>query len=260
MRHFSAYTAEELAADALFIRWVQHPDDSEVSLFWENWLARHPDREDAVELARQLVGVASQPPAGSLDSDEVRSVWGRIRWSIQEMPELKPLEPDVQSLATRWYLFRWAAALSGVLLFVIWMFWMQSMETVIAPKGAARTVRLPDGSTVVLNGNSELRYARVWADDMPRAVWLEGDASFTVAHRPDAGADRRFRVHTPNLTVEAEGTEFKVSHWLEATRVTLASGKVRLMLNDRPDIIEMKPGECVEIAPGQASMARLKSW
>ncbi|WP_128546120.1 FecR family protein [Larkinella soli] len=250
MKHFSAYTAEELAADELFTRWVQHPDDAEVSAFWEGWLTHHPYKTEEVEEARELVMTASRPATRGLEGDEVVSLWGRIRSSIQEMPELQPLQPDVQSWVTNWYIFRWVSAAAGIVLFIGWVLWMQSsqaMETVHTPFGVARNVKLPDGTLVTLNGNSRLRFARVWSEEVPRAVWLEGEAYFTVAHRDGSGEDSKFRVHTSNLTVEVQGTRFNVSQRKEGTRVVLSAGKIKLMFNDRPQIIEMKPGEAVEI-------------
>ena len=250
MKHFSAYTAEELATDDLFVRWVQHPDDAEVASFWEGWLLYHPNRRDTVETARQLVRIASQPDREVLAGDEVRSLWGRIRTSIQEMPELQPLQPDVQSFVARWYFFRSVGAAAGIVLFLGWMLWTQwsqAMQTFRTSYGTSQTVTLPDGSVVTLNGNSELRFARVWSDEMPRAVWLKGEAFFSVAHRPIGRGERHFRVHTDKLTVEVEGTQFNVSDRQEATRGVLSSGKIRLMLNGQDQVIDMKPGESVEV-------------
>lgn len=250
MKHFSAYTAEELAADELFIRWVQHPDDAEVSAYWEGWLTHHPYKAEDVAIARELVGMASGPASKPMEGEEVMSLWGRIRSSIQEMPELQPLQPEIQSWVTNWYIFRWVSAVAGIVLFVGWVLWMQgahAMETVRTPIGVAKTVKLPDGTLVKLVGNSQIRFARVWSGEVPRAVWLEGEAFFTVAERPGSGDDSKFRVHTNTLTVEVQGTRFNVSQRKKGTRVELSAGKIKLMLNDDPQIIEMKPGESVEI-------------
>jgi transmembrane sensor len=265
MKHFSAYTAEELATDELFIRWIQHPDDAEVSAFWEGWLNHHTYKAETVETARVLVELASRPTTRDLDSDDVTSVWGRIRSSIQEMPELQPLQPEVQSWVTNWYIFRWTSAVASIVLFigwVLWINWSQAMETIRTPTGSTQTLLLPDGTTVRLNGGSQLRYARSWSDEVPRAVWLEGDASFTVAHRDGSGDNSKFRVHTSDLTVEVLGTSFNVSQRKESTRIMLSSGKIKLMLNDRSQTIEMKPGQSVEIPainPQKQKVIRKKS-
>ncbi|WP_138989937.1 FecR family protein [Larkinella sp. C7] len=264
MKHFSAYTAEELAADELFIRWVQHPDDAEVSAYWEGWLAHHPYKTEVVDFARELVRMASSPASRPMEGEEVMSLWGRIRSSIQEMPELQPLQPEIQSWVTNWYIFRWVSAAAGIVLFIGWVLWTQwshAMETVRTPVGVAKTVKLPDGTLVKLIGNSQIRYARVWSEEVPRAVWLEGEAFFTVAQRYGSGEDSKFRVHTTTLTVEAQGTLFTVSQRKKGTRVELSAGKIKLMRNDDPQVIEMKPGESVEIpAPTPVTVQNKTSY
>ena len=256
MKHFSAYTAEEFAVDELFIRWVQHPEDAEVAAFWESWLAHHTYQTAVVEAARELVRAASHPATRGLENDEVGSLWGRIRSSIQEMPELQPLQPAVQGWVTNWYLFRWVGAAAGIMLFIGWVVWMQwspAMATVRTPVGVTKTVRLPDGTDVTINGSSQLRYARRWSSEVPRAVWLQGEAFFTVAHREGSAEDSKFRVHTPDLTVEVQGTRFNISQRKEGTRVVLSAGKIKLLLNNRPRAIEMKPGQAIEIPATSAS-------
>ncbi|RRB02083.1 FecR family protein [Larkinella rosea] len=262
MKHFSAYTAEELAADELFIRWVQHPDDAEVSAYWEGWLAHHPYKSETADFARELVRLASSPASRPMEGEEVVSLWGRIRSSIQEMPELQPLQPEIQSWVTNWYIFRWVSAAAGIVLFVgwvLWMQWSQAMETVRTPVGVAKTVKLPDGTLVKMVGDSQIRFARVWSEEVPRAVWLEGEAFFTVAERSGSGDGSKFRVHTTTLTVEAQGTRFNVSQRKKGTRIELSAGKIKLMLNDQPQIIEMKPGESVEI-PAQITVQNKTSY
>ncbi|WP_234734907.1 FecR family protein [Tellurirhabdus bombi] len=261
MKYFSAYTAEELAIDDLFIKWVQHPDDAEIASFWEGWLANHPHKFRTVEMARQIVLEASQPIGEAMDGDEAQSLWGRIRSSIQEMPEVQPLQPEVQSIVARWYFFRWLGAAVAIVFFigwVLWSQWSQTMVTIRTAYGTSKNVKLPDGSEIMMTGNSQIRYARVWAEDMPRAVWLEGDAYFDVAHRGGVGSNNRFRVHTSNLTVEVEGTQFNVSQRRAGTKVVLSTGKIRLMLNDRPQVIEMKPGESIEVKADTAQHPKNK--
>lgn len=250
MKPFSAYTAEELATDDLFIRWVQRPDDAEVAAYWEGWMAHHPYRSNTVESARRLVEEASRAPGAGLPGEEVGTLWKRIRSSIQEMPEVQTLQPDVQNFVARWYFFRWLSAAAGIVLFIGWVLWMQwttAMQVIRTPAGTARTLRLPDGSSVTLKGNSQIRFARNWTPEMPRAVWLEGEACFAVVQKAGTEEQHSFRVHTTGLTVEATGTRFRISQRIQGTRVVLSSGRIKLMFNEHPDVVEMQAGESVEI-------------
>ena len=48
------YTTEDFALDDDFCQWVLHPDSTS-EIFWADWLARHPDQQEATAEARELV-------------------------------------------------------------------------------------------------------------------------------------------------------------------------------------------------------------
>lgn len=251
---YSAYTAEELALDDLFVRWVQHPDDEEVAAHWQLWGIHNPHRADVAETARELIRMASLPAGLPLSHDDVSSVWGRIRVSLQTMEDVRPLQPDVRAVVGWWYFLRTAAAVVGLVMLVGWAVWMQygpgqSVRTIRTDIGQTRSIRLPDNSTVKLYANSSVHYARRWSDESPRAVWLQGEADFSVVHRADTSSARLFRVHTSDLTVEAVGTTFRVQQRPECTHVALTSGKINLLLNQQKPI-RLQPGDSVEITAG----------
>ncbi len=249
---YSAYSAEEFALDDLFVRWVQHPDDEEVAAYWQNWLEQNPFCTDTVDTAREIIRAGGLPSVPALSTDEISSVWGRIRESLQTMEDVRPLQPDVRAVVGWWYFMRTVAAALGLVLLVGWALWMQygpnqSFLTINTSVGQVRTIQLPDNSTVELHGSSTIRYARRWTDETPRAVWLQGEADFQVSHRNDTSSARLFRVHTPDLTVEAIGTHFRVQQRPEGTCVALTSGQVNLLLKQQKPI-RLYPGESIEVA------------
>ena len=256
---YSAYTAEEFALDDLFVRWVQHPADEEVAAYWQSWLAHNPVCADTIETARELILTASLSRSPSLSAEESSSLWGRIRESLQTMEDVRPLQPDVRAMVGWWYFMRTVFATVGVVLLIGWALWIQygpdqDIRTIRTTAGPARTIHLPDGSVVGLHANSQLRYDQrgfgsQWSDETPRAVWLEGEADFTVAHRHDTSSARLFRVHTSDLTVEAVGTTFRVQQRPECTRIALTSGQVNLLLNQHTPI-RLHPGDSVEVVAG----------
>jgi hypothetical protein len=83
MKPFSELSAEELAMENLFIRWVRFPDDPPIRSFWENWIIKYPSRKDTVDKARELVLMASEWKPEMLSSQEVNSIWGRIRSTLE---------------------------------------------------------------------------------------------------------------------------------------------------------------------------------
>ena len=254
---YAAYTAEELALDDLFVRWVQHPDDEEVVAYWQNWLSKHPYRTQIVEVARELIHTGSQSALPELSSDEVSSVWGRIRQSLRTMEDVRPLQPDVRAVVGWWYFIRTVAAMLGLGLLIGWALWMQygpnqSVSTISTSINQTRQIRLPDNSIMILHPNSTARYARCWADETPRAVWLKGEADFSIVHRNDTSSARFFRVHTADLTIEAVGTTFQVRQSIKSTCVALTSGQINLHLKHQ-NSIRLRPGDSFEVATGSAN-------
>ena len=106
--------------------------------------------------------------------------------------------------------------------------------------GERREIALPDGSTVVLNGNSSLQYSN-WEENQDRKVWLTGEAFFSVKHTVN---HNRFIVYTPDsLKIEVLGTQFSVNNRNGLTNVVLQEGKVKLV--DASTSYIMKPDEMV---------------
>ncbi|TAE31595.1 MAG: iron dicitrate transport regulator FecR [Cytophagales bacterium] len=247
MKSYTTYAAEELALDDMFMRWVQHPDDDEVDLFWQSFVRQHPYCKPTVNEARKLVNDASVPLPGAMSYDDMSNLWQRIRVSLQDLDEVRPLQPAVRTVVAWWYFGRTVAAALSLLLFVGWGFWTQQSEnlrTVRSGSAEARVVRLPDGSQVQLAPNSQLEFAQQWVDETPHAVWLQGEAQFLVIRRPKATS---LRVHTSDVTVEASDTEFWVGQQAEGTRVGLQTGNLTLLLNDDQRRVTMSPGDSLEV-------------
>ena len=107
---------------------------------------------------------------------------------------------------------------------------------------------LPDGSEVILNGNSTLRYSTNWDETgNEREVWLEGEGFFAVTQQPNKEQSHftKFTVHANNLRVEVRGTQFNVQNRPENTQVVLHEGKV-LIRNDQQDSVLLRPNELAE--------------
>ena len=94
-----------------------------------------------------------------------------------------------------------------------------------APIGSQAHVRLPDGTSVVLNAGSRIVYAQDFGVDS-REVRLQGEGYFEVAHN----AEVPFYVRSENLQVKVLGTKFNFRDYPEDADVvvSLIEGKVTL--------------------------------
>jgi transmembrane sensor len=100
-----------------------------------------------------------------------------------------------------------------------------SMHEVATPRGQRATLRLADGTRVMLNADTRLRYPRNFGGS-GRDVYLEGEAYFEVAH----DSNRPFSVHTPRGVARDLGTTFTVRAYAESPTVdvVVAEGSVLL--------------------------------
>jgi transmembrane sensor len=107
----------------------------------------------------------------------------------------------------------------------------------IAGKGQRLSIILPDSSTVILNSGSEVKYTSEFGKQ--RAIWLKGEAFFKVTKNTNSP----FIVHTKDFDVKVLGTEFNVCSSSIYQTVSLAKGKVNVLLKESKDEINLLPNE-----------------
>lgn len=107
----------------------------------------------------------------------------------------------------------------------------------IASKGERLTFKLPDSSTVVLNSGSEVKYSSDFGKQ--RNIWLKGEAYFKVTKNINSP----FIVHTNDFDVKVLGTEFNVNSSTINQTISLAKGKVNVLLKESKDEINLMPNE-----------------
>jgi transmembrane sensor len=99
----------------------------------------------------------------------------------------------------------------------------QVFNKLIIPRGAEYKLALADGTTVMINSASVLRFPVNINAANSREVYLEkGEAYFQVAKNPN----KPFVVHANGMDVKVLGTTFNVNTYTKTTRTTLVEGKV----------------------------------
>ena len=125
------------------------------------------------------------------------------------------------------------------------------------PVAAEFQVVLADGSKVLLNSSSYLRYPVAFAGN-ERKVYLEGEAFFIV--KPD---EKPFIVETVVEEIKVFGTEFNVMTYAEEKQMqtTLVKGSIGVKLKEAPDkdYVKLVPGEqfIIDNNSGQASVKQV---
>ncbi|MDF9796629.1 transmembrane sensor [Catalinimonas alkaloidigena] len=234
------YDVDDFAADPLFIRWVKQADE-DTNLFWENWLAKYPEKADTIAQAKSIVAFLSFHAASPTEEEQKevkKKVMQKVKSSKHEDMNKGYLGIYLSVAATMTFLL-----LAG---YLMWRFaFYTPYQEYITDFGEQYEVLLPDRTVVQLNANSSLRISNEWTENQLREVWLEGEAFFDVVKMPDA-ADGRFIVHTEQLDVEVLGTTFNVQARHGETQVVLNTGKVKLNQLSQADNVEamfLEPGE-----------------
>jgi transmembrane sensor len=260
--NYATYSAVELALDEHFRRWVIDPTHDRET-YWQSFLEKHPYQQAVVEEARALVS-RLVINAEQASPETLQRMWAAIQQGqpTDQQTDYLELTNDTEANDTpvipltdsrRWWqrgTYRVAAAALAIFLLggPLWL-QLQPAEPLVYQTafGKTQTVRLPDGSVVMLNGNSRLNVPGDWTGEDTRVVTLDGEAFFSVAKQKNAdGQPVKFRVRTPDLTVEVLGTQFNVSHRRSQTEVVLQEGSVQITdpnTNAAPTL--MQPGERV---------------
>lgn len=97
-------------------------------------------------------------------------------------------------------------------------------------KTDAHFLRLPDGSTVLLNEGSKLEYPTSFNNET-REVYLQGEAFFDIQHN----SEKPFVVKTSDVTTTVLGTAFNIRAFPDDKHVvvTVSRGKVKVSKDEK---------------------------
>lgn len=123
-------------------------------------------------------------------------------------------------------------------------------HTLKVPNGRTQKVLLEDGTQVVLNSGSSLRFPVAFSPDKPREVSLEGEGFFKVSH----DEARPFTVQAGQLDISVLGTSFNVTAYdgEDQKQVVLVEGSVMLKTegsSESQQAVILKPGELGAYTP-----------
>ncbi len=228
---YASYGEEELAADEFFQKWVLMPDD-ENNRFWQAFREKHPERAITLDNARKLVKhlVETGFHIPFLTADEKQALKSRIFEMIGQQEKLPRNPPDGTS-GKKWGLPVAALVLGIAAFFTVTMRKnnVQAPATVQTSTGIkqVKEIFLPDGSVVVLNGNSSVSYDEAFGAENSRVIYLKGNAYFRVKKQ----SGKPFIVHTPEAAITVTGTEFNVNARTAETNVVLTQGSVDIALS-----------------------------
>ncbi|WP_138989789.1 FecR family protein [Larkinella sp. C7] len=225
---YADFDLEDFLKEESFRQWVFAPTP-ETEAFWRQFLDRHPEKQPVVDHARMVLQSIDEAVIQDYpDENQVERMFTNVRERMQPAP--------VRQLPVPW---RWLAAASILLCLGLWVYQKNRLPTqyeqLIDQSSAAllekanqseqpMTVRLPDQSTVLLQPNSRISFARDFGRQAKREVYLTGEAFFQVTKNPA----KPFFVYADELVTKVLGTSF----WIKAAEagkqvvVQVKTGKV----------------------------------
>jgi transmembrane sensor len=237
---YKDFSVEAFLLDEDFLSWLKTPSEEKNS-FWAGFLKEYPQKRKDLETAKALAGQLhfspDKPAAGSADRVWKQIVEGAAPGKSKVVPFSKKL----------W----WAAAALFVLIAgSVWLLNERDYVTVQTAFGQVEYIELPDGSKVVLNANSTLKYKKEWSSRQAREVWIDGKGFFDVVHKNKTGTpvqpSERFIVHLKNTNVEVLGTTFMVTTRRNVEQVVLQTGSVKVTKKGADSSIYLVPGEMAQ--------------
>jgi transmembrane sensor len=130
------------------------------------------------------------------------------------------------------------SAAASLFLFAGFVIWEGRKSSVNAGIGEKLEKTLPDGSLVILNSDSRIRYNHDIISRPKREVWIKGEAFFKVSRTTDS---KPFIVHTDHFDVEVTGTQFNLNSGPDSSSILLTEGSVTLHMPDGRSL-KMDPG------------------
>ena len=253
-------------------------DAAEMALLNQLFL-QHPEIAQQYEVLKKIWSLPASPSfqpaidAEVKDSERLNRIREKANAARQQslqtdLPDTVP-EPRNSRSAERVYLqiFGYAAAiLLAVGLFYIFSVVIRSQPAtkkatsleVVAENGSRKRIVLPDGSTVILNAGSSIRYCKTF-EGKTRDVNLYGEAFFEVVKN----AKIPFHVHCSNIDIKVLGTAFNVKSYPDERTIetTLIRGLVEIHDNSNKNAkpIYLHPSEKIILARSSTTNTATKT-
>jgi len=261
----SYHQLEDLLGNKSFKDWVLKGDSSQQA-YWEEWQAAHPDKVEMLWQAKTIL-LELDGSGHTWEDKQQHLSFSKITQRIDAIskeakvlryPAYRSYSLEVAKKVKATIAVFFILAASSMLLPP---FGLDADEDAMAvvekteewtiksnPIGQKSIIQLADGSKVVLNADSELKFLDNFGQDH-REIYLKGEAFFEIA--PDSLLP--FNVHSGGAVTTALGTSFNINSYdHKKVKIQLATGKVKVIHEDKEkEPVYLNPGEEVIVIADQ---------
>lgn len=214
---YSNYTSDDFLEDQLFLNAIKHKRQEDID-YWNAWLATKPSNITAYKAAQLQLKIFLSTERITPEKNFLENLWEDIQNTVQ-------LEKRKNEKILRLRVI-WSAAASILMFLGITLWYFTSNITFHTAYGQTKEFSLPDGTQIILNANSELKYPRAYSFKAVRKTYLKGEGYFKVSK------GKPFVVYMSNIDVQVLGTEFNIKERRGVTQVTLIRGRVQIYQNN----------------------------
>ncbi len=258
---------KSLIMDESFLRWISGHGSKIDHEKWEKWLTEHPLNKALYEEALKLW------KTGQFRSHHLPDVHTELdkllnTLNIKHKPEQNASRPNILPMYKRrvWEISAAIISAAAILLVifnlnisVLHFPFGKKYTTVTTQFGKKAKLILADGSTVILNGNSTLKYPASFTLKTKRKLYLKGEAYFEVTKKP-IGPQHNFTVITDEGSITVIGTKFTVYSRDNRTKVALLQGRIKVTAKEKDDnqkisaSVIMRPGESLQFTKNEQTL------
>src|SRR5690625_824771 len=264
---------KKLVNDPSFVRWVRGQAAVQECAYWDDWLIKSKENRDLSKKAQSEIAGFTIRPA---EAPDTKAAWNHLQKTLAENRSKNRFFTIYLRIENVWYARAAAVFLLAVLAALLTTQLNApdegsivdgAVHEVQTAAGELKTLTFSDGSEVILNENSGIRYTVSQSDSFAVDVHLTGEAYFSVTDRHHLHSVSPFRVQTDEGLIQVLGTRFAVSNRDHRTRVILEEGSlsVKPIHQELETILEPgqlgmleSPYEDVEIR--QVDTALYSSW
>lgn len=239
-QHYDDYEEEDFLLDESFARYCLGTDALAVR-YWNDWIERHPGKEELVAKAKQLFLLLNGDNNAQqfkrheqLFRERFQEHLQQSRWQAASVTYTKQDQP--KSLFKKLLLYA-SPVLLAFCAIIIWGTKKNSNEKTAAVVpytsetnyGEHKSLQLADGTKITLNAGTKITVSPQFNEKL-REITLDGEAFLDVTHNPG----KPFVIHTPSMDVRVLGTVLNVraySHDKKA-ETSLIRGMVEVTMKD----------------------------
>ena len=248
MKDYTDFEAEDFALDDSFLKWVKHPEITENTSFWKNWLQQHPHKLEEINEARRLIQAVTHEEQFT----SPRTLWQQIEKTVAFDKSIKKPKKLTSKIVL--------GCIVVIYLISVQLYYRSIQqnqpiasndlfETINNKESQPINLTLDDGSIISLKPGSTLHYKQHFNDSL-REVYLEGEGFFEIAKDPQ----KPFLVHTGDVITKVLGTSFTVRafHNEPEVCVEVVTGKVSVF--EQSHTADKKQREGVVLVPNQQAI------